>query len=184
MLPAASASAMPPAPAAAEATVRGDTLAVLLAPFRPHYPARLAAHGLLDAPDPAGWYPLGAWLALLDDLLARYGEAPLRAGGAGLVAHSAWPAQGGLHALHEAFYALTDAYRANMCGAGSYSLVWLGLRAVRVVCDTPTPAAFDRGVVEALAHQFRPLEALAVRVDPETPPAGAPPALKWFRVSW
>jgi len=146
--------------------------------------ALLQRHGLPTAPDPAAWYPWQAWLDVLAEMEATYGGQTLYAAGLQSVTHSLWPPH--LHTLHEALQALDEAYHTNIRGRdlGYYRTEGLGLRAVRVVCDTPNPLDFDFGIITGLARKFKPLGALRMRVEPENTPAGSRPTLKWFVVSW
>ncbi|WP_345226776.1 hypothetical protein [Hymenobacter koreensis] len=168
------------------AEVNGDTLQALLEAFQVRYHAQhlLRQHGLPAAPKVGNWYPLQAWLDLLADVEHTYGEQTVYAVGLHIVTCSRWPA--GLTSLNDALSALDEACRSNVEGEniGYYRVQQLAPGDVRVLCLTPTPVAFEHGLLTGMARKFRPEQSLRIRVEKEATPANSPPLLKWFRIKW
>ena len=169
-----------------EAEINGETIRVMLAAFQlpRHGENIMRKHGLPAEPELGNWYPMQAWLNVLNELEAAYGEQTVYAAGLQIVHHSLWPPT--IHTLTEALQTLEAVRQANMRGRaiGYYAVEAQGPRAVRVVCSNPSPASFDHGLLTGLARKFKPAEAVRVRVLKEETPAGFPATLKWFHVSW
>lgn len=168
------------------AEVNGDTLQAVLHAFqvRHHAQLLLRQHGLPAAPQAGSWYPLQAWLDLLADVESSYGEQTVYAVGLHIVTCSRWPA--GLATLNDALGTLDEACRHNVEGGdiGYYRVQELAPGDVRVLCLTPTPVAFEHGLLTGMARKFRPQHSLRIRVEKESPPPNSPPLLKWFRIKW
>ncbi|SHI33470.1 hypothetical protein SAMN02745146_0566 [Hymenobacter daecheongensis DSM 21074] len=168
------------------AEVNGRNIQIVLdaLPVPQQATALLRKHGLPTQPEPDSWYSWQAWLDVLAELEEIHGAPTLYAAGLQCITHSLWPPN--LHTMHEALLALDWAYHANVRGQelGYYRVEGRGLREVRVVCLTPNPVEFDRGIITGLVRKFKPMGAGHVRVEAEPTPAGSPPGLKWFAVSW
>lgn len=91
---------------------------------------------------------------------------------------SVWPEA--LTTLQQVLLAMDDACRANAQSTplGYYKAHPLGAQAMRVVCYTPTPGAFEYGLVTGVARKYKPARSLHVRVEPEPVPADFLPILK------
>ena len=169
-----------------QAEINGETIGAMLAAF--HIPQHggnlLQKHGLPAQPQAGVWYPMQAWLNVLGELEAEYGEETVYAAGFQIGQYSQWPPT--VQTLAAALQALEAVRQANMRGRhiGYYRVEEPSPRGVRVVCSNPSPAAFDHGLLTSLARKFKPAGAIRVRVTREESPEGSPDTLKWFRVSW
>lgn len=168
------------------AEINGETIRVMLAAFQlpRHGEHIMRKHGLPAEPTLGNWYSMQAWLNVLGELEATYGEQTVYAAGLQVVHHSLWPPT--VRTLAEALQMLEAVRQVNMRGLsiGYYAVEQQGPQAVRVICFNPSPASFDHGLLTGLARKFKPAGAVRVRVIKEESPASSPATLKWFRVSW
>jgi hypothetical protein len=130
----------------------------------------LAQHGIRK-PDPAGWYALPMWLAVLQAVQDKLGERTLFAFGKRVHENVEWPqgpetittVEGGLAVL-EAGYHLNHRLHGEPMfdratgvikdGIGHYLLREVGPRRCVMVCDNPYPSEFDRGLLAGVARRF------------------------------
>jgi hypothetical protein len=146
--------------------------------------ALLSRFELPSQPQEGEWYSWQVWVSMLEYMKEHYGSQIVYSVGLQVINESIWPPN--IHTLHEALNALDTAYKLNIRGEyiGSYSIEGKGLRSIRIVCDTPNPIEFDRGIITGIGRKFKPLGVMRVQVEPERTPSEAPVHLKWLEVSW
>lgn len=146
--------------------VHGKTILVVLeealARFSDEYRQRglraLAENGIED-PDADAWYPQQWWLdtfeAVAEDLephlLDRLGEQ--------IPVVADWPND--VASVEDGLRSIDDAYQLNHRGGdiGSYQVTDVDEQTAEIICETPYPCAYDRGIVRAVARQYAPVEA-------------------------
>lgn len=170
-----------------QAEINGESIRSVLSAFQVLQQGRklLEHHGLPTEPQAGQWYPMQAWLDVLADLRTHYGPETLYHVGLQVVRNSVFPV--GMATLRQALESLDTAYQTNVRGRnmGYYRVEELGPQQLRVRCHTPNPLEFDCGIITGLARQYRPVGAVRLRVDAETPPAADDQTgNKSFLVSW
>lgn len=113
------------------------------------------------------WYPLRSWLASFDTIVRDVGPNTLHQIGRHVANSGEIPPEL-LGSLHEVFGALDESYYAQHRGGGDighYHYIGTGERSGTMVCTTPYPSEFDRGVITALAERFEPVSLVDVRLD-------------------
>lgn len=126
----------------------------------------LEKNGIVE-PKPDHWYPLRSWLSSFDTIVRDVGPNTLHQIGRHVAMTGEIPPQ--LGSLHEAFGALDESYYAQHRGGGDighYHYIGTGERSGTMVCTTPYPSEFDRGVMTALAERFEPVSLVDVQLDP------------------
>jgi hypothetical protein len=123
----------------------------------------MAACGITD-PQPGRWYPQQAWLDAFRRIGEIHGASVLNLIGQKIPANAQFPPQ--IDSIEKALAAIDVAYHMNHRGGeiGTYGYQPDGPRAARLTCHNPYPCAFDRGIIEAMAGRFRPLDAKAIQV--------------------
>lgn len=106
----------------------------------------------IEDPREGEWYPREAWIAALEVVERRLGEATLRELGTTVVGDIRMPS--GATDLDGAVEAVDRAYRANLRGPVDDGYRVLGSADDRVVvrCETPHPPAFDEAVLRETAR--------------------------------
>lgn len=118
-------------------------------------------------PQPAEWYPLDDFLAVLHTVEADTGENALTKIGESTPRFADWAA--GYDQPAAALERLTDAYEDNHRGApGEYSFEQTGESTARVVSTTPYPVAWEEGMLKGTAELSGTAYA-RVRVDESAP---------------
>jgi hypothetical protein len=119
---------------------------------------------------PEGWYPQQAFLNAFREVAFEIGENTLFAMGKKVTDRAEIPPF--ITTIEEALARIDAAYHASHRdeagllfdpatgemreGIGHYAFRREGPRAGVMVCDTPYPSEFDRGVVTGVARRFRP----------------------------
>jgi hypothetical protein len=145
-------------------------------PFRSSASKILLQHGLgrrrpgkLAEFDAAAWYPLGRFLDALGAIAKEAGEGVLYNAGEAVPANAQWPPQA--RDVYTALESVDVAYHMNHGrgrsplfdpsngrmgeGIGHYRAQRTG-DYVQVVAENPYPCEFDRGLLTAIARQFKP----------------------------
>ncbi|MEM1178085.1 MAG: hypothetical protein AAGM22_07070 [Acidobacteriota bacterium] len=125
----------------------------------------LEKNGIKD-PQPDQWFPLRAWLSSFDTIVRDVGPNTLHQIGRHVASSGEIPPE--LSTLHDVFYALDESYYSQHRGGGDighYHYIGTGERSGTMVCTTPYPSDFDRGVITALAERFEPVSLVDVRLD-------------------
>ena len=138
--------------------------------LRKRHRQMLDRHGL-DAPNPDQWYPQDDVLAVFEAIAAdaellTYCEMGTQ------VAHDAdFPPE--VESIEQALSHADALHRDNHRGrqVGSYTFQKTGENTGTILCNTPYPCDFDRGLVEGIARRFRPDGAwnVTVRHDGSAP---------------
>ncbi len=129
----------------------------------------LQRNGIPD-PEPLAWYPQQAWLDAFREISQTIGGSTLHQIGLSIPRSAKFPP--GIDSIEKALESLDGAYHMNHRGGeiGHYSFEKTGPRQGTVTCHNPYPCEFDRGIVMAMAIQFKP-QGSVVRVqhDPDGP---------------
>ena len=128
----------------------------------------LEKNGITD-PKADNWYPLHSWLSSFDTIVRDVGPNTLHQIGRHVAMSGEVPTE--LKSLHEVFGSLDETYYAQHRGGGDighYHYIGTGERSGTMVCTTPYPSEFDRGVITALAERFEPVSLVDVRLDQST----------------
>lgn len=135
-----------------------DALARFSDEYRTRARETLVSHGI-DDPAPDEWYPQQAWLNTFEHIADILGPHLLDRLGEQIPTVADWPTN--ISTMEYALQSIDDAYQRNHRGGdiGSYRFEQLDDRTGRVVCTTPYPCPFDRGMIRAVARQHAPVEA-------------------------
>lgn len=128
----------------------------------------LDRHGISE-PQQHLWYPQQAWLDAFATLAEEVGPSTVSQIGRQIPRQANY--RPGLHSVDAVLLELDEAYKSTHRGgeAGSYSFRPTGLRSGFVICQTPYPCDFERGLLSALATRFASCESL-VDLQHEAPP--------------
>lgn len=131
--------------------------------------AILRAYGI-DKPAAGRWYPQQAWLNAIKELSGEAGDNLLFSIGLSIPEYVVFPS--GINTLENALKAIDRAYQMNHRGGeiGSYRVVDFNGRAGKavMVCQTPYPSAFDRGIISRMLEKFRPASSSGFSVHLDT----------------
>lgn len=135
----------------------------------------------LDKFEPTDWLPLEIWLDVLREIATSIGERTLFAMAKRIPEMAEWPP--GIDSVEAALASINVAYHLNHRidgevmfdpatgmmkeGIGHYRCKVEGDRRIVIVCETPYPSEYDRGIISGSARRFRP--AAEVTLD-ETKP--------------
>lgn len=149
-----------------DVSVHGETILVVLeealAQFSDEYRQRglriLAKNGI-DDPDPEAWYPQQWWLDTFEAIAEELEPHLLDRLGEQIPAAADWPSN--VSSVEAGLESIDDAYQRNHQGGhiGSYRVDVVGEQSAEVVCETPYPCPYDRGIIRAVARQYAPIEA-------------------------
>ena len=116
----------------------------------------LERHGIPN-PAPAGWYPQQAWLDAFREIASTIGAKTLHQIGFSIPRSAQFPP--GLDTLEKALASIDIAYHLNHRGGeiGHYQFQKTGPAKGIITCRNPYPCDFDRGIIEAMASQFKPI---------------------------
>jgi hypothetical protein len=119
----------------------------------------LAAHGIPN-PQASGWYSQQSWLNAFQEIFQKIGVSTLYRIGQSIPKNAKFPP--GIDTIEQALCAVDVAYHMNHRGGeiGHYTFTKTGDKSGVMVCRTPYPCDFDRGLVEAMAQRFRPKGAI------------------------
>lgn len=129
----------------------------------------LHAHGIIN-PVAGNWYPQQAWLNAFKELSEKFGDHLLFKIGGIIPDHAAFPP--GTDTLKHALQSIDKAYQMNHRGGeiGSYRLVDFNEKEKKAVmiCQTPYPSEFDRGIISAMLQKHRPASSVKQSVHLDT----------------
>lgn len=127
----------------------------------------LAERGISPPIRPEGWYPMPVLLALLQSIHEQIGPVTVKGIGRSIPSTAPFPKD--IDTLEKGLRSIDTAYNATHRGRGHIGAYRYqagpGPRSARVVSDTPYPCDMEMGLVEALADQFRPTDALGMRLE-------------------
>lgn len=114
----------------------------------------------IESPQKHLWYPQQAWLDAFATIASEVGPSTLIQIGRQVPQQAHY--RPGLHGIDAVLLELDDAYkRAHRGGeVGSYRFQPTGLRSGNIICNTPYPCEFERGLLHSLASSFAPADAL------------------------
>lgn len=140
---------------------------IALEAFARHGIGRVLEGGTIDVATDR-WYPMDAWVAVLDDILDRVGPAKMTEVGTLVPQYATFPPH--VTALDQALVSLDIAYHLNhrkdgrvmfepaadmmLEGIGHYRFTLAGPRRGTIDCDNPYPCDFDRGIPVGLGNRF------------------------------
>ncbi len=115
--------------------------------------SKLGEYGLEDI-EPDEWYPLEIPLAMLYDMRDEYGDIRMRNMGQNVPQHVEFPPE--LSDVDNALRAIDTAYHQNHRGddIGFYEFQVEDSREGIVICETPYPCEFDKGLIMGVAEKF------------------------------
>lgn len=113
------------------------------------------------------WYPQQIWLDAFKEICAKLGSSSLKQIGGNIPNTAQFPP--GLDTIEKALGALDAGYHMSHRGGliGHYKFVSTGPRSANVICDTPYPCDFERGIIDTMAMKYKPAGAI-VRVSHDT----------------
>ena len=129
----------------------------------------LQRNGIANA-NPAQWYPQQAWLNAFREIAKTIGASTLRQIGMSIPRSAKFPP--GIDSIEKALESIDGAYHLNHRGGeiGHYAFAKTGSSQGVVTCKNPYPCDFDRGIIEAMATQFKkPGSIVRVQHDPAKP---------------
>lgn len=108
----------------------------------------------IDDPDPDAWYPHESWVATVEAIGERIGDATVQQIGETVVDNVDWPESA--ESFRDGVEVVDAAYHHNLRGESGGGYEWEAAEegATVVLCHTPHPAAFDEAVVKATARAF------------------------------
>jgi hypothetical protein len=127
----------------------------------------LKKHGI--DPEPDKWYSQQAWLSAFEEIASNIGNHTIFMIGKTVAENGAWPPIDNIKTALELF---DQAYKMNNKGGdcGEYTLTKFdeANKTAVMVCRTPYPSEFDRGLLTALVRKFRPQGSLKADVTLDT----------------
>lgn len=126
----------------------------------------LAKHGITD-PKADSWYRQKDFLDAVRSIVQEVGPTTLYQIGRQIAAQGQIPP--GVNDVHFIMSSLDDAYYSQHRGAadlGHYHYFQSGERSGTMVCSTPNPSDFDRGLLHALIEKIAPDGLVDVHLDP------------------
>ncbi len=119
----------------------------------------LERHGIPN-PVATGWYPQQAWLDAFREIAETIGSKTLHQIGMSIPRTAKFPP--GIDTLEKALRSIDVAYHLNHRGGeiGHYEFAKTSPTRASVTCRNPYPCDFDRGLIEAVARQFKPAGAV------------------------
>jgi hypothetical protein len=129
-----------------------STLDQVMVVFRRRIEEALTEQGIDDV-NSHRWYPVGQFADVLEMVERDAGEAVVRKLGAAIPESMDW--QGSPVSVKEGLDALPDGYRTCHRGlTGGYDMESSDENSATVVCETPYPPEFDKGVIKGTAERF------------------------------
>lgn len=124
----------------------------------------LAKNGIVE-PQPDQWYSLRDWLASFDTIIQEVGPNTLHMVGRHVASTAPMPPD--VDSLQAALPRLDDAYHSQHRGGdiGHFHYIPSGERTGTMICSTPYPSDFDRGVITALVERLEPDAVVDVHLD-------------------
>lgn len=138
----------------------------------------LSDNGIVNA-QPGEWYSQQAWLDAFKTISEVTGAFTLFNIGKKIPENAQFPPE--IDNIEKALSAIDVAYHMNHRlngevlfnpgtgemkeGIGHYGYEKVEDKLVRMVCDNPYPCDFDRGIIEAMAQQFKPADCPLVMVQ-------------------
>ncbi len=144
----------------------------------------LAEKGIVDlVADTEHWYPLQAWLEVIEKIANEIGESTLFQIGLKIPENSQFPPD--IDSIEKALASIDVAYHMNhrnaqgqvlfdptesqpnmLEGIGHYHFHKLPDQNKAIMtCDNPYPCAFDKGIIKALSDKFKPATCLGVVIS-------------------
>ncbi|ELZ06350.1 hypothetical protein C482_00970 [Natrialba chahannaoensis JCM 10990] len=114
---------------------------------------KLAEYGLEEI-EAEEWYSLAIPLAMLYDMRDEYGETRMRNMGQNVPQHVEFPPD--LTEPENALRGINQAYTQNHRGSeiGTYEFQQEGDNEGVMICETPYPCEFDKGLIKGVAKKF------------------------------
>ncbi|MGB0522416.1 MAG: hypothetical protein ACPGJS_05620 [Flammeovirgaceae bacterium] len=116
----------------------------------------LAKHGIV--PEPDTWHSQQLWLDAFKEIAETIGQNTLFMIGKAIPEHADFPP--GINNLEQALKSIDVAYHMNHRNGeiGHYQLTHFDKerKEATMVCNTPYPSEFDRGIITSMLRQFRP----------------------------
>ncbi|HON78975.1 MAG TPA: hypothetical protein PK544_10815 [Spirochaetota bacterium] len=163
------------------AEVNGETVLSIIdgmGAFRERALRFLSENGIVD-PEPGKWYSQQAWLNAFRLIAGSTGIFTLFNIGKKIPEHAIFPPE--IQTIDHALSAIDIAYHMNHRingevlfnpdtgemkeGIGHYSFEKRSDNAVTMTCSNPYPCAFDKGIIEAMAYRFRPLDSFIIMIS-------------------
>jgi len=139
---------------------------------------RILEENGIAAPKRTEWYRQQAWLDAFRAISQQVGPNTLFSIGQRIPRMATWPPQ--VKTIQQALASIDIAYHMNHRiegkqlfdavsgriaeGIGHYRYVETGPQSAAMVCDNPYPCEFDRGIIDAVAHKFKPASSALVTV--------------------
>lgn len=121
----------------------------------------LKKHGLTDI-QPEEWYEQQKWLNAFRDIYNSLGEKTLFIIGKAIPENAKFPPE--IDSLEKALKAIDIAYHMNHTKGeiGTYKVTEFDAKKRRavMVCNTPYPSDFDRGIITTMTGRFRPKDSV------------------------
>ena len=147
--------------------VSGETVLAIIkgmGGFRKRLRHVLAEHGL-DKPKPNHWYSQDELLGVFDAIAAGAGPFTIFNMGTRVAEDTELPA--GIDSVEKALAQMDAFYRGGHRGekVDGYAFEKTGENSGAIVCKTPYPCDFDRGLIETVAQRSRPRGSRNVTVE-------------------
>lgn len=170
-----------------QAEVRGDVVSAtinVMGAFKAIAEGILADHGIED-PGPNQWFPLQAWLSSFQTIATQVGPNTVYQIGRQIPRQGYYPP--GIESIEDVLTALNQQYQLCHRGGqvGTYEFSFTGSRSGKLVCNTPYPCDFDRGLIESLTQRFEPEDSFVdVQHDDSVPCKKLGADSCSYRISW
>ena len=130
----------------------------------------LKEHNIIN-PQPNHWYVQQDWLDAFKVISEKAGSMTLLMIGRQIPKNAKWPPD--VDTLEKGLSSIDTAYHMNHRGGdiGCYRFEKTGDRSAKMVCRNPYPCDFDLGLIDAVAHKFKPpsVPIITAKHDPSQP---------------
>jgi hypothetical protein len=141
----------------------------------------LSENGITE-PASDKWYPQQSWLNAFRQISEKVGPRTLYIIGKSIPENAQFPPD--IDNIEKALASIDVAYHMNHSlhgkplfnqqtgnmqeGIGHYSFKKTGDNQAEIVCDNPYPCDFDKGIIDAMAHKFKPANAFVKTTHEES----------------
>jgi hypothetical protein len=146
--------------------VNGETVLAIVdgAVMKDKVHKMLEKHGI-SSPEPGRWYAQQALLDVFREIAENIGPRMLHAIGSRIPDNAKFPS--GIASVEEALEAIDIAFHMNHRNGdfGRYKLQTVEEHHCQMICSTPYPCDFDRGIIQSMAMRHLPRTSILVYVE-------------------
>lgn len=156
-----------------EAEINGDIVTKIieaLGPYKTKGFKILIENGILK-PQPGKWYNQQAWLNAFNTIATQLGGTVLFAVGQKIPEYIDFPDE--IKDIHHALSLIDLIHKMNFRNGdlGGYGYKKTGERTGQIICTTPYPDNFDKGIIITIARKYKPddFSLINIEVDANMP---------------